>query len=181
MGNRAIILGSGDPELQISYSGGITVASFFVPILVLLVAFVAVGTQDECQWWRIGSAGSLSGGAICGMHYLGDRAISNYQCSYVIGNVIGAALIAVSASSVALSLFFIFKAAWTNSWRRRAGCTVVLAGAVSGMHWCAALGTRYTLISAPSGGDHDSSRNTTVIAVLCLVSRQKPTLFLNES
>lgn len=168
IGNRAITLANGEPELQISYSIGVTVASFFVPIFVLLLAFVAVGTQDECQWWRVGSAGSLSGGAICGMHYLGDRAISNYQCSYVIGNVVGAALIAVSASTVALSLFFIFKAAWTNSWRRRAGCTVVLAGAVSGMHWCASLGTRYTLIQIPTTGAADNSRNTTAIAVLCL-------------
>ena len=140
-----------------------------MPILVLLLAFVAVGTQDECQWWRVGLAGTLSGGAICGMHYLGDRAISHHQCSYVIGNVVGAALIAVSASTVALSLFFIFKAAWTNSWRRRAGCTVVLAGAVSGMHWCASLGTRYTLIEISPGEASDQSRKTTVIAVLCLV------------
>ncbi|KAH7009259.1 uncharacterized protein B0I36DRAFT_60818 [Microdochium trichocladiopsis] len=38
----------------------------------------------------------------------------------------------------------------------------------SGMHWCAALGTRYTLRHVPASGESNASRNTTVIALVCL-------------
>jgi hypothetical protein len=37
------------------------------------------------------------------------------------------------------------------------------------MHWCAVMGTRYTLNHLNSTGDM-SSRNTTVIVTACLVS-----------
>lgn len=168
--NRAIILLDGQPEVQIAYNTGITAASFFVPILVLLLAFVAVNSSDEIKWWRVVLSGLLSGGAICGMHYLGDAAISNYHCKYVTLNVVGAVLIAVTASTVALSLFFVFRAAWTSSWLRRGGCMVILAGAVSGMHWCASLGTHYVLLESAVGDSDSSSRNTTTIAVICLAA-----------
>jgi NO-binding membrane sensor protein with MHYT domain len=105
------------------------------------------------------------------MHYLGNLSISNYECLYATANVAGAAVIACVASTVALSLFFVFKAAWTSSWWKRLGCSLVLAGAVSGMHWCAALGTKYRLVYLKTANESDA-RNMTVIVVSCLVSRQ---------
>jgi len=165
----------GEPELQIAYSVGVTVASFFVPIFVLLVAFfVVTGTKsssrNQVSWWRVTMSGTLSGGAICGMHYLGNASISNYRCSYITAFVAGSVVIAAVASTVALSLFFVFRSSWTNSWWKRIGCAFVLAGAVSGMHWCAVMGTRYTLRHVNSNSDV-SSRNMTVIVTACLVSR----------
>jgi NO-binding membrane sensor protein with MHYT domain len=136
---------------------------------VLLAAFVAVGTNDHVSWWRIVCGGTLAGSAICGMHYLGNASIQNFACVYNPVNVVGAALIAVAASIVALSLFFVFRAAWTSSWWKRAGSAVILAGAVSGMHWCAATGTQYRLLRL-NDGMNELSRNTTVIVVICLVS-----------
>ncbi|EAQ91785.1 hypothetical protein CHGG_00020 [Chaetomium globosum CBS 148.51] len=171
IGNRATTLLNGEPALQIAYSVGVTVASFFVPIFVLLVAFfVVTGTSNssnKISWWRVTTAGTLSGGAICGMHYLGNASINNYRCDYIAAFVGGSIVIAAVASTVALSLFFVFRSSWTNSWWKRAGCAVVLAGAVSGMHWCAVMGTRYTLIHVNSNSDN-SSRNTTVIVTACL-------------
>ncbi|KAF6840505.1 mhyt domain signaling [Colletotrichum plurivorum] len=167
IGNRAIDLADGEPELQIAYSSGFTALSFFVPIAVLLAAFVAVGINNTVSWWRVAIGGVLAGAAICGMHYLGNNSIDNYICIYNPVNVIGAALIAVAASIVALALFFVFRAAWTNSWWKRAACAVVLAGAVSGMHWCAATGTEYQLVRLNTGSN-ELSRNTTVIVVICL-------------
>ena len=107
------------------------------------------------------------------MHYLGNASISNYVCVYEPVNVAGAALIAVAASTVALSLFFACRASWTSSWWKRALSAVVLAGAVSGMHWCAATGTRYRLVNLNNDGRGDSthsqaSRRSTVIVVICL-------------
>lgn len=169
IGNRAIDIGDGDPQLQIAYSSGFTALSFFMPIIVLLAAFVAIGTNEKVSWWRVGVGGSLAGAAICGMHYLGNASINNYVCIYNAANVVGAALIAVAASNIALSVFFVFRASWTNSWWKRGMSAVLLAGAVSGMHWCASTGTQYKLIALAGTGQ--LSRNTTVIVVICLVSR----------
>ncbi|KAK4113248.1 hypothetical protein N656DRAFT_708468 [Canariomyces notabilis] len=171
IGNQAIRLLGGEPELQIVYSARMTAASFFVPILVLLIAFFVVtgnnNNSTEVSWWRVGVSGTLSGGAICGMHYLGNASISNYHCDYAVGNVAGSAVIAAAASTVALALFFVFRSAWTGSWWKRIGCAVVLAGAVSGMHWCAALGTRYTLLVVNEVGEY-GPRNTTSVVISCL-------------
>lgn len=141
-----------------------------MPIFVLLLAFVAVSSNDEVRWWRIGLSGNLSGAGICGMHYLANASIRNYGCTYETAYVVGAALIAVAASSTALALFFVFEAAWTNVWWRRIGCAMVLAGAVSGMHWCAALGTRYRLLHLYIANEKGLSRDSTTIVVICLVS-----------
>lgn len=138
----------------------------FVPILVLLLAFLAVTNQDRVKWWKICLSGFLSGGAICGMHYLGNASISNYRCTYTIAYVVGAAIIAVSASTTALAVFFVFESTWKSAWWRRVLCAAVLAGAVSGMHWCAAVGTQYVLIGKTGSG---MSRDTTIIIVICLV------------
>lgn len=106
------------------------------------------------------------------MHYLGNASISNYTCVYAPINVVGAAVIAVAASTVALSLFFVARASWTSSWWKRALSAVMLAAAVSGMHWCAATGTRYRLVDLNQGGriggDDGTSRRSTVIVVICL-------------
>lgn len=168
IGNRAIDIGNGDIQLQIAYSGGFTALSFFMPIIVLIIAFVAIGTNEQVSWWRVGIGGTLAGAAICGMHYLGNASINNYVCIYNPGNVVGSALIAVAASIIALSLFFVFRASWSNSWWKRGMSAILLAGAVSGMHWCASTGTQYRLIAL--AGTNQLSRNTTVIVVICLVS-----------
>ncbi len=101
------------------------------------------------------------------MHYLGNASISNYICVYRPTNVIGAAIIAVAASTVALSLFFVFRASWNNSWWKRALSAVVLAGAVSGMHWCASTGTHYRLVHL-NLDNSEASRRSTIIVVICL-------------
>ncbi|KAI0010604.1 FAD dependent oxidoreductase-domain-containing protein [Xylariaceae sp. FL0662B] len=166
IGNRAIVLGHDELELQIAYSSGFTALSFFLPIFVLLVAFIAIGAHNRVSCWRICGGGTLAGFAICGMHYLGNASIDNYTCIYNVANVVGAALIAVVASTVALSLFFVFRASWTNTWWKRGLSAVVLAGAVSGMHWCASTGTHYRLISLNESSQ--LARTTTVVVVICL-------------
>ncbi|KAK8149343.1 hypothetical protein G3M48_007431 [Beauveria asiatica] len=166
IGNRALFIFDGQSDLQIAYSTGLTVASLFVPILVLLLAFLAVTNNDRVQWWKISLAGCLSGGAICGMHYLGNASISNYHCTYTAAYVVGAAIIAVSASTTALAVFFVFESSWKSAWWRRIMCAAVLAGAVSGMHWCAAVGTQYVLLGPRAGSG--MSRDSTIIIVICL-------------
>ena len=145
-----------------------TVLSLFLPIVVLGLAFF-VSSNDRVQWWRIGFPGFLAGAAICGMHYLGNSSIDNYQCEYRLATIIGAAVISIVASTTALAVFFVLQAAWRVSWWRELLCAMLLAGAVSGMHWCAAVGTTYRLRHLHTG-NNDMSRETTIIIVICLVS-----------
>ncbi|KAI9769297.1 MAG: hypothetical protein M1839_003774 [Geoglossum umbratile] len=165
--NRAIILlDANDIGTQISYNAGYTTLSFFVPILVLFASFSLLGTNETTSKVRVVVSGTLAGLAICGMHYLGQAGISNYYCSYRIPNVVGAAVIAVFASITALAVFFALRAAWTNSWWKRAMCAVVLAGAVSGMHWTAALGTQYRFRARVADSQQNLTGKQTVTMVI---------------
>jgi NO-binding membrane sensor protein with MHYT domain len=173
--NRAIILlDANDASSQISYNAGYTTLSFFVPILVLLAAFSMLGTNETTSKTRILIGGTLAGLAICGMHYLGQAGISNYSCSYRIANVVGAAVIAVFASVTALAVFFVLRAAWTNSWWKRATCAMVLAGAVSGMHWTAASGTQYRFRARVIGSQQNLTGKQAVTMVIIFVRRHLP-------
>jgi NO-binding membrane sensor protein with MHYT domain len=168
IGNRAILLGDGDEVLQISYNPAFTALSFFVPIAVLLAAFTTVGSNEQVSLVRVGLGGALAGLSICGMHYLGQAGISNYTCVYSIPNVVGAGVIAVVATISALTIFFILRSMWANAWYKRGLTAVILAGAVSGMHWLAEAGTQYrlkqdaSLVLGPS-------RNSIIIVVIVLV------------
>ncbi|RSL43089.1 hypothetical protein CEP54_015229 [Fusarium duplospermum] len=166
VGNQALILADGETEMQIAYSSGVTVLSFCLPVLVLLAAFYAIGITNRIAWWRVITAGILCGSAICGMHYLGNASIKNYQCIYATAYIAGAAIIAVVASTVALAMFFIFQSLSASSWWKRTISAIVLAGAVSSMHWCASVGTEYRLVQL--GKAEGGSRTATVIAVICL-------------
>ncbi|RDW60762.1 hypothetical protein BP6252_12145 [Coleophoma cylindrospora] len=168
IGNRAIILGNGTQFIQIAYSAGYTALSFFLPILVLFLAFWAVGSNERVSLARVGLGGALAGLGIVGMHYLGQAGISNYDCIYDIAKVIGAGVIAVVASVGALTVFFIWRSSWETSWWKRAICAVGLAGAVSGMHWLASVGTAYRLKTVDNSTANNISRNATVIVVIVL-------------
>ena len=170
IGNRAIVLGNGESNIQIMYSMTFTGVSFVLPVVVLLAAFYAIGTSEKAGYLRIMTGGVLTGSSVCGMHYIGQLGIANYHCSYRAANVAGAAVIAVFASTVALSVFFRWRATWTDSWWRRGICGCMLAAAVSGMHWTAAVGTSYRNHdeSVKKGGQ--LSRTQTVIICSVLVS-----------
>lgn len=143
IGNRATILHSHGQIASITYSPRFTALSFFLPIVVLTIAFYFVGTSERADVLYIAGTGALTGAAVCGMHYVGQLGIANFRCSYQVGNVVGAAIIAVAASITALGVFFRLRAAWTDNWWKRLICSSILAVAVSGMHWTAAVGTNY--------------------------------------
>ena len=70
IGNRAIVLYGGQARLQLSYSAGFTVLSFFMPVIVLLLAYIIIGGVENPAIWRLLVGGTVAGAAICGMHYL---------------------------------------------------------------------------------------------------------------
>ena len=171
IGNRAVVLAGGVSDRQISYSAGFTGLSFFLPIVVLFGAFYILGLHDQVRSYFILAAGVLAGTAICGMHYVGQLGISNYSCTYKAGNVVGAAAIAVVASIIALSVFFRIRESWTDSWWKRSMCGAVLAIAVSGMHWTAAVGTIYHFKTSSKGrSGHSRIQTVIVCTVLSIVA-----------
>ncbi|SCO92506.1 uncharacterized protein FRV6_16634 [Fusarium oxysporum] len=109
------------------------------------VAIWSIGTDNAISWWRVIAGGVLCGASICGMHYLGNTSIKNYTCVYQPAYVVGSAIIAVVATISA----------------------AVLASAVSGMHWCAAAGTRYRFRDAESKGNEPTKAANVVVAI-CL-------------
>ncbi|KAL8827287.1 MAG: hypothetical protein Q9170_007073 [Blastenia crenularia] len=166
IGNRAIIMAHGQHQLQIQYNAAYTAGSFFLPIVVLGIAFYLLGLSEKVKILRIIIVGSLTGSAICGMHYFGQGGISNYIVSYNWEYVLGSACIAVSAATVALGVFFYLKTTWTNNWWRRGLCAAILAAAVSGMHWVASVGTIYRYRRGARRGN-GLTRQGTVVIVLC--------------
>ena len=162
----------GQPELQIQYSPGFTVGSFFLPICVVGIAFYIFSTSDSINVRGMITGGVLTGMAVCGMHYMGQIGLANYATSYSVGYVLGSVVIAVFTSTVALGTFFYLKATWTDNWLKRGFCASLMAASVSGMHWVATVGCTYRLrILEPgrNGALGGLSRQATTIVVICLV------------
>jgi NO-binding membrane sensor protein with MHYT domain len=169
IGNRAIVLGNGEGNIQILYNVAFTGTSLVLPVAVLLFAFYAVGVEEKAGYIRILIGGLLTGSAVCGMHYVGQLGISNYHCSYRPANVVGSAIIAIFSSTTALGIFFRWRASWTDSWWRRGLCACLLAGAVSGMHWTATAGTIYRDYDQNISTGTQLSRSQVVIICAVLV------------
>jgi hypothetical protein len=66
IGNRAIVLGDDSSIPQISYFPSFTAISFFMPIIVIFLAFVAIGSNDKIGLIRLSLGGLLSGLGIVG-------------------------------------------------------------------------------------------------------------------
>ena len=169
IGNRAINMANGEPDMQILYSPAFTAGSFFLPICAVAIAFFLFTITENVSIIGTLAGGFLSGMAICGMHYLGQGGISNYHAVYDVKYIVGSAAVAVVAATTALGVFFYFKSAWTNTLWKRMSCALLLAVAVSGMHWVATVGTNYRLKELDNANIDGLGRRTTVVVVLCLV------------
>ena len=77
------------------------------------------------------------------MHYVGQLGIVNYDNIWDWRYIVGSVIIAISAATVALGVFFYLSSKWINAVWKRALCASVLAGAVCLMHWTAVLGTSF--------------------------------------
>ena len=175
IGDRAISLHNGTDTPEILYSTGFTILSFILPDIVLTAAFYSVGVGGKPAVWHICLTGTLIGAAVCGMHYVGEVGITNYEYSYAPFNIIGAAMIAVSASIIALGAFFRFQESWSSSWWKRCLSAALLAVAVSGMHWTAAAGTYYHRRLTDVDTNAGLTATQTAIACATLVHVPTPT------
>lgn len=172
-GNRAVILGHGEAEIQIAYSAGFTTVSFFLPVVVVIVAFGVVGYDDRLSKTRIIMGGTLQGlGLVC-MHYVGQAGIYNYECHYDIAFVIPALFVAILSSIGALGAYSLCRAQWSSCWWKRGICAKILSLGVSGMHWLASIGTLYKLRKVNPSQVKNVSRTSTVIIIIVMVSQAR--------
>ena len=170
------MMAQGEPNLQIQYSPGFTAGSFFLPVCVVGIAFYFFSVSENVRIQGTMVGGFLVGSAVCGMHYLGQKGIANYTPSYSWRYVLGSAIIAVAANSVALGVFFYLRSTWTNSWWKRMSSASLLALSVSGMHWVATVGTAYRTRPSMTEKMSGLSRGGTVVVVICLVRAIQPSL-----
>jgi NO-binding membrane sensor protein with MHYT domain len=172
VGNRAIIMGDGESELQLDYNPGFTALSAFLPMIFLFIALtifeIKPSKQGTIFWPLLIVSGFIAGLSITGMHYVGNFGINNYRLINPAPYIIGAAAIAIGASIAAFSLFFYFREKWVNSFQKRMASSVVLASAVSGMHWLASVGTTYYLKRAIAM--RSERRNVNLIVAMVCVS-----------
>lgn len=148
VGNKAIVMGDGRHDIQLSYSSGYTALSALLPVFGLYLGFSAVdryGKSKKLLHPSLVVTGLTAGLSIMGMHYIGNLGTSNYDLQHNRANIIGAAAISVFDCWFSFTLFFHLREQWMNDWWLRMPCAVLLAAAVSGMHWTASVGTTYSL------------------------------------
>ena len=175
VGNRAIILGQGQSNLQLVYSPGFTALSVFLPIIFLFIGFFIADRESQKHRgrWRLTVflciSGIAAGLSIVGMHYVGNFGILNYRLSYSPKYIGGAIIVAVVDATGALAFFFSMKELWINKWWSRLMTAIFLATAVSGMHWVASIGVSYKIKVARTA-DAGGARNINLIIAVAIVS-----------
>ena len=164
IGNRSIVLGNGDPRLQLVYSPRFTLLSCILPVIGLTFAFYIAEFRVKSSLLRRlldVTTGLLAGLSIVGMHYVGNLGTVNYSLLYPPRYIVAACIIAVGDCIIALALFFYFKERWIGVFWKRLFCAVILAVAVCGMHFTASIGCHYRLRQV--GESTDTQRNTAVV------------------
>jgi len=170
IGNRAIVMGDGSSELQLVYNAGFTALSVFVPVGVLLIAFLIAGMRLKGKKTlpiSLVVSGILSGLAVVGMHYIGNLGIRNYSVVFSPSHIAGAVIIACVSCVAVLSLFFMLQDLWLDKFLYRLFCAVIIAIAVTGMHFEASVATQYQLQNFD--GANYGGRNTNIIIATVLV------------
>ncbi|EME44484.1 hypothetical protein DOTSEDRAFT_88624 [Dothistroma septosporum NZE10] len=196
IGNRAIVLGNGDPSIQLVYNSGFTVLSVVLPVVALIIAFSAAELPSRLPWFHwtaLACTGIFAGLSIVGMHYLGNFGVSNYVLQYSPKFLAASIIIAIGDCLTVLVLFYSLREKWISSWWKRVLCAMSLAGGVSAMHFTASTSCIYHLKSYNSDSKN-SSRNVQVIVagVMCgaaaflvmvflLLSRSRDRLLRNRS
>ncbi|KAF7729764.1 hypothetical protein EC973_003842 [Apophysomyces ossiformis] len=143
IGNNSLTIKFGEDWYQLAYGAGYTFASLIVAISCMFIAFAFVGVTEEARVVRILPSGIIAGLGIATMHYLGQMAICYFEIRYRTAYVVAAVIIACSAVTAALFIFFKLREQWMNQWYKRLGCAMLMAVAVCGMHYTAMVGTEY--------------------------------------
>jgi NO-binding membrane sensor protein with MHYT domain len=173
VGNRAIVLGDGESDIQLYYSSSFTAVSAILPIVVIFMGLLVADRFHKSnkgpitRYVALLVCGVCAGAAVTEMHYLGNQGTTNFRLKPSTPYIVGAASIAVGACLIAFTLFFHWSGHWMNNIWRRFLVACFLAVAVSGMHWTAAAGTSYEVTGYHTGSG--GAGNVNLIIAVCLV------------
>ena len=177
VGNIAIEMGDGSEDVQLLYSSGLTALSAFTPVIVILMSLWIAdcgmyGKHSDKRWVKIPlvNFGSMfSGCSIVGMHYIGQYAVRNYEV-YFIAKYLGAAFaIACGTCGGLFVTFFWFESSFGNTRKKRVGFAMIMAAAVTSMHFAASFGTAYKFKYAVPGASLWKNKNGVVAVVLVII------------
>ncbi|KAF1849799.1 uncharacterized protein K460DRAFT_381714 [Cucurbitaria berberidis CBS 394.84] len=174
VGNRAIVLGDGEQEIQLYYSLTYTTVSAVLPVVVIFIGLLVAdrfykgSKRPMTRFASLLMCGVCAGAAVTEMHYLGNNGTTNYHLHLSWPHIVGAAGIAVGACLLSFSLFFHWSQHWMNNIWRRIVVAFFLALAVSGMHWTAAAGTWYEIRGYHVGPGRERNINLIISLCLCL-------------
>lgn len=138
VGNRAIILGDGELEIQLYYDETYAVLSAILPIIPIFIGlsvairFHELGRRAIVRYGSLAVCGLCTGGAATMMHFLGNIGIEICSMSANWANVVGSAAIAVVICSVGFGLFFYWGKLWMNNIWRRIFVSITLAVGICG-------------------------------------------------
>ncbi|KAK0549135.1 hypothetical protein OC846_003420 [Tilletia horrida] len=159
----------------IRFNPGFTVLSLFVPLIALVLAFIALDDQVTFSPVRVGVSGIITGLIVSLMHYSASFK-ANFAVSYQPAQTVMSIVLACLAATLALVSFFRFRSQWKDSWWKRLLCSLILASGVAGMHYIACWGTSYrvrrsNVINSAALGDGNYRNNvvTISIGVMCIV------------
>nr|CAG8589006.1 4652_t:CDS:10 [Entrophospora candida] len=145
IGMKACILGDGSPQAQLGYDPWYTILSLIVPLVVLTLAFLLVGSQPQVNIKRI-----LFGGTLAGL-------------------TVASIIIAIIASNAAIYIFFRLRSKWKNQWHKKLGSALIMGIAVCGMHYTAYAGTHYFITPGQIIVNSGSIVNVTGSLITCAI------------
>jgi PAS domain S-box-containing protein len=127
------------PGMAAEYDLSLTFFSLVVPILVTAIGF-QIANRSKASWSALLLSGLAVGLGIVAMHYIGMAAMQmpvdlSYERIWVAISI----LIAIGAATVALWLAF-----KNTRWGEKLFASVVMGFAISGMHYAAMQGARFT-------------------------------------
>ncbi|ORX59813.1 hypothetical protein DM01DRAFT_1381321 [Hesseltinella vesiculosa] len=173
IGNNALTLtipeNGNTYQYQLAYSPGYTFASLVVSCACMFISFSFVGISEHVQVYRILFSGCLAGIGIATMHYIGQFAIEFFKLAYKPAYVAGAVVIACTAVTAALLIFFKLREQWANQWYKRLGCAMIMGVAVCGMHFTAMAGTEYYDVSNGQRPPTPLLETPVLIGLICAV------------
>jgi PAS domain S-box-containing protein len=157
LGAAALVLGGGiwsmhfiamlafSAVMPATYDFQLTFLSFVIALIATGFGFY-VASRDRATPALIGLSGVIMGAGIAGMHYAGMAAMHvganvSYDPLYVVLSI----LVAIGASTAGLWLAF-----RTHSFTQKLAAAIAMGFAISGMHYVAIFGTRFTV----HGADH---------------------------
>ncbi|ARP83805.1 hypothetical protein CAL12_25335 [Bordetella genomosp. 8] len=158
--------------IPLDYAPGLTALSLLIAIVSAAFALWQI-CQATLSWGRLAGGALLMGAGVAGMHYTGMAALHmspgiDYQPLLVIASV----LIAVVASGCAMWIGFWLRHDRRHPYLLRTGASLVMGGAIVGMHYTGMAAARFPLgsICLAAGGAERGLDNNWLAIVIIVVT-----------